>query len=252
MVRRLLSRRGRRFSRYAVVVAVSALAYGLTAAPAGATNTRVSIANFAWSNAAVHIDLNEKVTWDWLGPDTAHSVTGISPNDIGWDSDPGSDTPRHQPGDSFTLQFNSPGNYLFQCKLHSFVRGEVIVSETPGNPESDPGPQPPLNVDVTAPTLGGVRLRKTTFSGTQGVNTTAEISERGTLDAEYYRLGAKGKRVYNGYKTWDVFIGINHVALGKRWKHFRAKPGRYEVVLRTTDTSNNTSKPVKKKFTIAG
>ncbi len=44
-------------------------------------NTRVSIANYAWSNPAVHINLGEKVTWDWLGPDLAHSVTGISAND---------------------------------------------------------------------------------------------------------------------------------------------------------------------------
>ncbi len=230
------------------LVGLMALAW---AAPAHALNTRVSIANYAWSNPAVRIDLGEKVTWDWLGPDTQHSVTGISENDRGWDSDPGTDTPDHQPGDSFTLQFNTPGTYLFQCKLHSFVRGEVIVSETPGDPNSDPGPQPPLNVDVTPPTLGSVALRKGTFKGHKGVNTSAQISDRGTLDAEYYRFNSKSKRVYTGYKAWDVFIGINHFALGKRWKHFRAKPGRYEAVLRATDTSNNTSKPVRKRFTIA-
>jgi plastocyanin len=222
------------------------------AAPAGATNTRVSIANYRWSNPAVQINLGEKVTWDWLGPDLAHSVTGISANDLQWDSDPGTDAPSHQPGDSFTLQFNQPGNYLFQCKLHSFVRGEVVVSDVPGDPNSDPGPQPPLNVDVKPPTLGSVALLKRTFKGTKGTGLTAQISDRGRLDAEYYRFNAKGKRVYNGYKTWSTFIGINHVALGARWKHFRAKPGSYEAVLRATDTAENVSKPVKKRFTIAG
>ncbi|MFN8218055.1 MAG: plastocyanin/azurin family copper-binding protein [Solirubrobacterales bacterium] len=222
----------------------------LAASPAAALNTRVSIANYAWSNKSVHIDLGEKVTWDWLGPDTAHSVTGISPNDLQWDSDPGTDAPRHQPGDTYTLQFNSPGTYLFQCKLHAAVRGEVIVSETPGKPESDPGPQPPLNVDVTPPTLGGVSLKHPAFKGTKGIATEASISDRGTLDGEYYRFNSKGKRVYNGYKVWDVFIGVNHFKLGARWKHFRAKPGRYEVVLRATDTSENVSKPVRKRFEI--
>lgn len=222
----------------------------LLVAPAQAANTRVSIANYAWSKPTVQIDLNEKVTWDWLGPDLAHSVTGISANDLQWDSDPGTDAPFHQPGDNYTLQFDQPGTYLFQCKLHASVRGEVIVSSTPGDPNSDPGPQPPLNIDVKPPTLGSVALKSQRFKGTKGIAMSAQISDRGVLDAEYYRFNSKGKRVYNGYKTWNSFIGINQVKVGARWKHFRAKPGRYEVVLRATDTANNVSKPVKKRFEI--
>ncbi|HEX5608737.1 MAG TPA: plastocyanin/azurin family copper-binding protein [Solirubrobacterales bacterium] len=240
MVRRLLA--------LAVV-----LATGLVApSGASATNTRVSIANYAWSTPAVQIDLGEKVTWDWLGPDLAHSVTGISANDLGWDSDPGTDAPSHRAGDAFTLQFTQPGAFLFQCKLHASVRGEVIVSSTPGNPSSDPGPRPPLNLDVKAPTLGGIVLPKPRFRGTRGAPFSAQISERGTLDGEYYRLNKKGKRTYNGYRIWKTFIGINHLALGARWKHFKAQPGRYEVVLRATDTANNVSKPVRKRFEIVG
>jgi plastocyanin len=224
----------------------------VTAPAASATNTRLSIANYAWSNPAVHIDLGEKVTWDWLGPDLAHSVTGISDNSRQWDSDPGTDAPSHQAGDSFTLQFDQPGTYLFQCKLHSSVRGEVIVSEIPGNPNSDPGPRPPLNVDVTRPTLGAVSLTSRRTRGAKGTGLSAQISERGTLDAEYFRFNHHGRRVYTGYKTWSTFIGINHFALGARWKHFKALPGRYEAVLQVTDTSENVSKPVKKRFEIVG
>ncbi|MFN8162571.1 MAG: plastocyanin/azurin family copper-binding protein [Solirubrobacterales bacterium] len=223
------------------------------AAPvASAVNTRVSIANYAWSNREVHINLGEKVIWDWLGPDLAHSVTGISAGDLQWDSDPGTDAPSHRAGDSYTLQFTQPGVYLFQCKLHSSVRGEVIVSDTPGDPSSDPGPQPPLNIDVKPPTLGEVALASRHLTGTRGVGLSAQISERGTLDAEYYRFNSKGRRVYNGYQTWDTFIGINHLTLAARWKHFRASPGHYEAVLRATDTSANVSKPVRKRFSIAG
>jgi plastocyanin len=224
----------------------------LVLAPAAmAANTRVSIANYAWSNPAVQVNLGEKVTWDWLGPDLAHSVTGISAHDLQWDSDPTTDAPSHRPGDSFTVQFTQPGIYQFQCKLHAFVRGEVVVSETPGDPNSDPGPRAPLNLDVKRPTLGEIRLRPPRFRGQRGTTMTAAISERGTLDGEYYLLRPGGKRTYNGYRVWQAFIGLNRFALGARWKHFKARPGRYEVVLRATDQSNNTSRPVSKRFTIS-
>lgn len=224
----------------------------LAAAPtASALNTRVEIAHYRWSNPAVQIDRGEKVTWDWLGPDLAHSVTGISANDLQWDSDPGTDAPEHRAGDEFTLQFDQPGVYYFQCKLHAFVRGEVDVSANPGNPFSDPGPQPPLNIDVRPPTLGGIALVRPQTKGTSGIATSAQISERGTLDAEYYRLNSKGRRVYNGYRVWKTFIGINHFKLGARWRHFRARPGRYVVVLRATDQAANVSKAVTKTFTIS-
>ena len=244
MVRRLLS---------LAAIACAALAGTLAGAPgAAATSTRVSISNYRWSSPEVHINLGEKVTWDWLGPDLAHSVTGVSANDQGWDSDPGTDAPDHRPGDSFTLQFDQPGTYLFQCKLHAFVRGQVIVSGEPGDPNSDPGPQPPLRIDVKPPTLGGVALSRRQTHGTRGIAFRANVSERGTLDAEYYRFNSKGKRVYTGYRTWKTFIGINQQSLGARWKHFKARPGRYEAVLRATDSSANVSRPVKKRFTIAG
>lgn len=221
-------------------------------AAAGAANTRVSIANYAWSQPQVRVDLGEKVTWDWLGPDLAHSVTGISPNDLQWDSDPGTDSPAHRAGDSYTLQFNQPGEYFFQCKLHAAVRGTVVVSDVPGNPGSDPGPQPPLNVDVKPPTLGSFSMPKRETRGSNGIGFEVQTSERGRLDAEYYRFNSKGKRVYNGFETWNVFIGINHLRLGARWKHFRARPGRYLAVLRATDESANESKPLRKRFTIGG
>jgi plastocyanin len=234
------------------LLGVAAAVVFLFPACAGAANTRVSIANYAWARPQVHVDRGEKVTWDWLGPDLAHSVTGISANDLQWDSDPGTDAPAHRAGDSFTLQFDQPGEYLFQCKLHAAVRGTVIVSDVPGNPDSDPGPQPPLNVDVKPPTLGSFSMPKRETKGSKGLGFDVQISERGRLDAEYYRFNSKGRRVYNGFQTWDVFIGIDHLRLGARSKHFRARPGRYLAVLRATDTSANESKPLRKRFTLIG
>lgn len=246
-------RAGRASSRYAGTTAFGLLLLVLALFPAaaGAVNTRVSIAYYKWSNREVHVDLGEKVTWDWLGPDLAHSVTGVSPNAQQWDSDPRTDAPFHSAGYSYTLQFEQPGTYVFQCKLHPAVRGEVIVSEVPGDPNSDPGPQPPLNIDVTRPTLRGVALAKHRASGGGGVPLTARISERGRLEAQYYRLTG-GKRVYAGFKTWKVKEGVNHLKLGARWRRFPAQPGRYEAVLRATDRAANESKPVTRSFAIAG
>lgn len=229
-----------------------AIAVPASVPAAHAANTRVSISNFAWSNARVEIDLGEKVTWDWIGPDLAHSVTGTSPNALGLDSDPTTDAPSHQLGDTFTLQFAQSGTYAFLCKLHASVRGEVVVSDVPGDPNSDPGPQAPLNLDVKAPTLGAIQLKRQRFYSRKGTAMRAQISERGSLDAEYYRLLPSGKRTYNGYAVWKTFIGVNRFALGARSKHFRARPGQYVVVLRATDLAANTSKPVRKRFAILG
>jgi amicyanin len=241
-------------SRYAGIAAFALLLAGVLAfAPtARATNTRVSIAYYKWSQREVHIDLGEKVTWDWLGPDLAHSVTGISANDQQWDSDPKTDAPYHRAGYSYTLQFNEPGTYQFQCKLHPVVRGEVIVSDVPGDPNSDPGPQPPLNVDVTPPTLQGVTLATHRFKGGAGVAFSARVSEKGYLEAQYYRLGPKGRRAYAGFARWKIKAGVNHLRLGARWKHFDALPGRYEAVLRASDPAANESAPVSRGFAIAG
>lgn len=239
--------------RYAGITAFSlAMALGALLAPAAsAANTRVSIAYYKWSQPEVHIDLGEKVTWDWLGPDLAHSVTGISSNALQWDSDPHTDAPYHPAGHSYTLKFEQPGTYVFQCKLHPFVRGEVIVSSTPGDPKSDPGPQPPLNIDVTRPVLhASLGTRRTT--GRSGVPMTIRMSERGRVEAQYFRLGPRASRAYTGFATWKFPAGSYLTRLGARWKHFGARPGRYEAVLRATDAAANESKPITVRFSIAG
>lgn len=239
-----------RFTALLATIAAVALSLGLARGALGA-NTRVSISDYAWAPAQVSIDLDEKVTWDWLGPDLAHSVTGTSANARQWDSDPGTDAPYHRPGFSYTIQFTQPGVYAFLCKLHPFVRGEVIVSSIPGDPSSDPGPQAPLRIDVRKPTLSKVTLKRSRFTGAKGAGMSAKVSEGGTLEAEYYRTSAKGKRTYSGYAEWQVSGGVNRLTLGARRKHFRAAPGRYEAVLRATDRAANVSAPVTRRFVIA-
>ena len=90
----------------------------------------------------MHVDLGQHVTWYWVGPDTMHSVTGDSPNDLGIDSDPDNPEPMHKVGFTFTVVFTQPGVYKFHCKLHNVVHGEVIVSDTPGTPTTIPTRSP--------------------------------------------------------------------------------------------------------------
>lgn len=246
MVRRALSP-GRRLGIGAI--ALLAVAAALGPATASAANRRVAIGHYEWSVPRIHVDLGEHVTWYWVGPDTMHSVTGTSPNDAGWDSDAGRNTPRHDLGDSYQFTFNRPGSYAFQCKLHSGVRGSVVVSNVPGNPKREVDPVPKVNVDVTPPHLNDVRLGSRRF-GRRGTKLRWGVNEKAKLDAEYYevRHGHRGK--FAGWNAWKGHVGYNGAKFGGRSKHFDARPGRYVAVIQATDKSNNAGKKRTRRFKI--
>ena len=225
------------------------LAIALLAAPACAANRQIAIGDYKWSDPDVHIDLGEHVTWNWVGPDLMHSVTGTSANDAGEDSDPGTNQPHHQPGDNFQLTFDQPGTYTFQCKLHPSVRGVVTVSAVPGDPRSEPDPVPKSNIDLTPPRLRHVRLGANRF-GRHGTSLKFSVGERGKLDAEIYRFDDSGHRQYQGYRVYGTHVGFNGVRLARRSRHFRPRPGRYVAVLRATDNANNAADPRRVHFTI--
>ncbi len=236
--------------RRAPAVLVAALAITLTFVPsAGATNRRVAIGDFKWSPPVVNIDLGEHVTWHWIGPDTIHSVTGASANDQGWDSDPTTALPKHKLGDSYRLTFDNPGTFEFECKLHPFVRGEVVVSSTPGDPVSEPDPIPSNNFDLKAPVVGSIRLDRNSFRH-RGTAMHFALDERARIDAEYFRLQPGGGRRFAGWSQWTGYVGFNDVRFGAARKHFRARPGRYVAYLRGTDLSANESNPKVRKFQI--
>jgi plastocyanin len=238
--------------RAAAAAAIAALvALLVAAAPAMGANRRIAIGHYQWSSPDIHLDLGEHVTWYWVGPDTMHSVTGVSESAQGLDSDAGIDFPRHDLGSSFQLSFNQPGTYDFQCKLHSVVHGEVVVSSAPGNPSGEPDPVPPNNVDISPPHLSDVRLDSTAVSASKGTRLLMGLNERGTADADIYRItGPKHKKDFAGWQSWETYVGFNHVSFADRSKHFRPKPGSYVAKLRATDDSNNTTKPQTIHFSI--
>ncbi len=243
-------------ARWGAVLALALIALIALAPSAQAANRRIAIGDYRWSSPEIHLDLGEHVTWYWVGPDTIHSVTGTSANDAGWDSDPNSGIPNHKVGDSFELTFSSPGTYTFQCKLHSTVRGTVEVSSKPGDPNAEPDPIPPSNVDLTAPYVNGVSLKSRSF-GKRGTKLRYGIDERASVDAEFYRLvkrrhHRRPHRRYAGWQRWHGSVGFNQLRIANRSRHFRPRPGRYRAVLRFTDAANNTARVRHLRFRIRG
>jgi plastocyanin len=227
------------------VVLLATLLLVLPAA-ADAANRRISISDYQWSDDALQIDLGEHVTWYWTGPDTMHSVTGQPPNATQWDSDPGT-LPQHNIGDHFEIDFDKPGTYSFQCKIHSLVRGTVTVSNKPGDPDAEPDPVPKSNVDLKKPVLRDARIAPK--FGPRGAPLQYSLNEPAKLDVEYYRYRGKGKPKFAGYATYKSHVGYNRARV-KRKPHFKPKSGRYMVELRATDEAHNTSKVKRLRFRI--
>jgi plastocyanin len=231
----------------------AALATALLSAPAAlGANQRVAIGDYRWSEAELQVDLGEHVTWYWTGPDTMHSVTGVSPNAAGIESDPDVSMPNHPVGDSFQATFDEPGVYSFHCRLHSSVRGTVEVSSTPGDPITEPDPIPPNRVDATPPLLTDVRLATPAFRRGRGVLHLA-LGERATINAEYWRLrrpGARPRRDYRGWHEWSAHIGYNDLRFARRGPRFDPRPGRYLAIVDATDGSSNTGRAHRLRFTI--
>ena len=220
-------------------------------AAAGADSRRISISNYEWSDAAIQIDLGEHVTWYWIGPDTMHSVTGDGPPAQGLDSDPQTNQPRHRIGDEFRLDFDEPGIYGFRCKLHSTVRGTVEVSDTPGDPGSDPDPVPRSEVDLGPPNLRDVRLQRSSFRR-RGTSLRYSVNERARIEVEYFRLGKRGRRFAGYARNKGGHIGFNGIRFGGAREHFRARPGRYLAKVVAIDQSANRTRPVEVRFRILG
>lgn len=216
-------------------LALAALACAALPASAGATSRKVAIGNFQWSIPSVTVDLGDTVTWYWVGPDTQHSVTGVSANDTQFNSDPGR-TPSHKPGDKYTVKFTAPGTYQFQCVLHAIVRGSVTVEPLPGNGAPSPDPDPPILGDLTAPVIDGVSINHRLVRYT--------LDDVGAVTVDL--LKQRGSRwVYVSSRRYEGHVGYNEAHLTGR-----LTPGRYKAYFRAADSANNQSKDAVTRFTV--
>lgn len=237
--------------RIGAAAAALALALVLLApVVAEGANRRVAISDYRWSQPEIQIDLGEHVSWYWIGPDTMHSITGQSANATQLDSDPGDNQPIHEIGDTFRLDFDTPGVYQFNCKLHSTVKGQITVSGSPGDPVSEPDPIPRSRVDRTPPRLRDVRLGSATF-GRRGTSLRFSLAEAAKLDAEIFRLAPDGGgRRFAGFQSWRGHVGFNGVRIGGRSDNFRPRPGSYVAELSATDSARNSADPKRLRFQI--
>jgi plastocyanin len=210
---------------------IAGIAGALAATPgARAADAKVAIGHYHWSSGVVNIDLGQHVTWYWVGPDTMHSVTGISANAAGLDSDPQTNEPEHRVGDKFQLTFTQPGVYQFRCKLHPVVHGEVVVSATAGD---------------------WVFLSPARFSAA-GTSLHFALDDPSVVDAEIWHASHGHWAGYAGWAQWRGHIGFNEVPFGTRQRHFKPTPGTYVAYIKPTDLFNNVGRAKIVRFTIRG
>lgn len=80
----------------------------------------VYIQNSAFSPAVINVTQNAEVEWINLDPNVHTTTTFYTST---WDSG------FIEPGGHFILNFTNipPGTYYYQCKIHPFMTGEIIV-----------------------------------------------------------------------------------------------------------------------------
>ena len=118
------SRRRRQAIAIALVAAVFGLALvgildGAAAAedPAQASRTAtVTIPDFSFKPATVTIARGSSVRFS-NATGTAHTATRSGSFDTG----------RIKPGKTATVRFNRKGTFAYHCKIHSFMKGKVVV-----------------------------------------------------------------------------------------------------------------------------
>jgi len=76
--------------------------------------TAVEVRDNVFAPAAIQIEPGQTVTWTWTGEDD-HNVIGD-----------GIESPIQSTG-AFAHAFAEPGVYDYECTLHFFMRGEVVV-----------------------------------------------------------------------------------------------------------------------------
>ena len=182
-----------------------------------------------------------------------HSVTGISPNDLQWDSDPGTDAPEHQAGDEYIVQFDQPGELplpVQDARLRPRQGDRLRPSRA--NPDSSFGPGAAAErIDLTPPTLGDVKLRRTKISGSEG-----GADEGLDLRRRHPRRRVLPPRLEGPPRLQRLprMGAPSSASTTSAWRRAgsTSRPGRAATSRscgRPT-RSNNTSKPVTKAFTI--
>jgi len=83
---------------------------------AGASGAKtVSIVNFAFKPGTLNVKRGTRVSFSNTS-NTTHTASGGS-----------FDTKRIAPGTAKSVQFNKKGTFAFHCKIHTFMKGKIVV-----------------------------------------------------------------------------------------------------------------------------
>jgi len=102
-------------------------------APAVASESDVSIGGFKFAPPTVTVQQGDTVTWNWAGPDTNHTVTSDPGQADSLESHPASPPTRSSARPRAHLQphLQHPGTFTYFCRVHTFIKGKVIVNPAP-------------------------------------------------------------------------------------------------------------------------
>jgi plastocyanin len=91
----------------------------MTARPARADSSAVSIMNYAFSPSSFTVHVGDKVTWTNMD-DAPHTVTSSSgPTKL--------DSPTLNKGDTWSYTFTTAGDYSYYCAVHPNMKGSIKV-----------------------------------------------------------------------------------------------------------------------------
>jgi plastocyanin len=88
--------------------------------------TDVVVSNNEFEPAAIEVPLGTTVTWRWQGEEK-HNVVAD-----------GFESPTQTTG-VFAHTFAETGTFAYECTLHYFMRGEVVVTDTASGRDLSPG-----------------------------------------------------------------------------------------------------------------
>ena len=128
--------------------------------PAFGVDANISIINFAFTPNNVSINVNDSVTWTWVGsPHTTTSDTGL------WDSG------IFGTGHTFARTFTSVGSFPFHCTVHPFMTGTIVVQAAKVEPA----------VAFTSPGNGSVFAAPASFT----LNAKASVSNGTVTNVQF-------------------------------------------------------------------
>ncbi len=128
-----------------------------------AATVGVNVGDNFFSPSAVTINVNDTVSWSWVGL-SSHSSTS---NTGLWDSG------IHGRGFSFSRQFTAAGNFPYFCRVHPFQTGSVAVQQA----------NSPPTVAITSPADGAIFNAPASFT----IMATASDTDGSVTQVEFFR-----------------------------------------------------------------